>query len=136
MENVMKIEKKRATAQQQSLTADEHAKSGKDEKSTEETSYTSQAAKDIENDEDFLTRCNTENKVAFRMRRVFLFRYWSEWFTKCRNGDTDLADQPRSGRLRKIDREAIIEAIEKDPACQPVIRPMISNAQTSRFGRL
>ncbi|KAJ1355848.1 hypothetical protein KIN20_013409 [Parelaphostrongylus tenuis] len=34
---------------------------------------------------------------------------------KFRDGDTDLANQPRSGRPREIDREAIIDANEEDP---------------------
>jgi histone-lysine N-methyltransferase SETMAR len=37
------------------------------------------------------------------------------WFAKFRDGDTNVNDQPRSGRPREIDREAVIEAIDLDP---------------------
>jgi transposase len=37
------------------------------------------------------------------------------WFAKFRNDNTDLNDQPRSGRPQEIDRDAVIEAIEEDP---------------------
>ncbi len=37
------------------------------------------------------------------------------WFAKFHDDNTDLNDQPRSGRPREIDRGAVIEAIEEDP---------------------
>jgi histone-lysine N-methyltransferase SETMAR len=37
------------------------------------------------------------------------------WFAKFREDNTNLDDQPRSGRPREIDREAVIEAIDEDP---------------------
>jgi hypothetical protein len=37
------------------------------------------------------------------------------WFAKFRVNNIDLNDQPRSGRPREIDREAVIETIELDP---------------------
>ncbi|KAJ1374949.1 hypothetical protein KIN20_038159 [Parelaphostrongylus tenuis] len=58
-----------------------------------------------------------------------------EWFTKFRYGDSDLADQPRSERPRKTDREALMEATEEDPTLSTDDLPMISNAQMSRSGR-
>ena len=44
------------------------------------------------------------------MSRATAFR----WFSKFRDENTDLNDQPRSGRPREIDHDAVIEAIEED----------------------
>jgi histone-lysine N-methyltransferase SETMAR len=48
-------------------------------------------------------------------RRVVPERTARWWFAKFRDGDTNVNDQPRSGRPREIDREAVIEAIDLDP---------------------
>jgi transposase len=39
-----------------------------------------------------------------------------DWYTKFREGDTDLTDKPRSGRPREVDRQAVVNAIEENPS--------------------
>lgn len=38
-----------------------------------------------------------------------------DWFAKFRADNTNLSDQPRTGRPREVDREAVIDAIDLDP---------------------
>jgi histone-lysine N-methyltransferase SETMAR len=62
---------------------------------------------------DATTAANNINRA--KRRQVVTDRTARRWFAKFREDNTDLNDQPRSGRPREIDREAIIEAIEEDP---------------------
>uniref|UniRef100_A0A914H940 Mos1 transposase HTH domain-containing protein n=1 Tax=Globodera rostochiensis TaxID=31243 RepID=A0A914H940_GLORO len=42
-------------------------------------------------------------------------RTTKNWFSKFRQGDESLEDQPRSGRPQEIDREALLEHVEANP---------------------
>ena len=48
-------------------------------------------------------------------RQVVSERTAYRWFAKFREDNTDLNDQPKSGRPHEIDRDAVIEAIEENP---------------------
>jgi len=56
-----------------------------------------------------------DNITRAHGRQMISIRQTYEWFAKFRADNTNLADQPRSGRPREIDRDAVIEAIDLDP---------------------
>jgi len=62
---------------------------------------------------DAETACNNIN--CAKGPKTVSIRTVYYWYAKFRADNTDLNDQPRSGRPREIDREAVIEAIEEDP---------------------
>ena len=39
-----------------------------------------------------------------------------DWFAKFKAGEDNLNDQPRSGRPKEVDRQAVLEAIEEHPS--------------------
>ena len=53
--------------------------------------------------------CTTLGKDAVNIRTT------QRWFEKFRQGDQGLEDQPRSGRPRELDREALIAHVEANP---------------------
>jgi transposase len=68
---------------------------------------------EFELNRDAKTAASNINRA--KRRQVVTARTAQRWFAKFRTGETDLKDQPRSGRPREIDREAVIEAIDLDP---------------------
>lgn len=57
----------------------------------------------------------TKNVCAALGEGVVNLRTTQNWFAKFRSGDLGIEDQPRSGRPREIDRDALLEHVEANP---------------------